>query len=60
VLRKALSLHQNITRIKWDYSAPESELVGTVVDSAGGRAVNFRFTGGSDFELANRVWAVIG
>ena len=60
VLRKAISLNQHVTRIKWDYSAPDNELAGTVVDPNGGRAVNFRFTGGSEFELANRVWAVIG
>jgi hypothetical protein len=60
MLRKAIGLHQNITKIKWDYSASESELAGTVVDPQTERAVDFRFSGGSDFELANRVWAVIG
>jgi len=60
VLRKAIALNQNVTHVTWDFTAPDNCLAGTVTDAAGGTAVTFRFQGDSEFELANRVWGVIG
>ena len=60
MLRKAIALNQHVTKIKWDLTAPDNELKGIVLDKAGGRAIDFRITGSSEFEMANRVWSIIG
>lgn len=64
LLKRAVNLYRNITRIKFDFAGGEAEMKGFVVDSKLGQVAQFRFPlvegGANEFATANRIWSVVG
>ena len=59
MLKHALSLYANVTKISWDYASyDEGKVAGTIVNSATGVVRDFSYDTNeqSSFEIANSIW----
>ena len=59
MLKHALSLYANVTKISWDYASyDEGKVAGTIVNSATGVVKDFSYDSAeqSPFEIANSIW----
>ena len=60
--RHSISLYANISNIRWDAPAADGTVSGCILPPNGGAMKTFEFkpTDSNRFEIANRLWALIG